>query len=452
MNLFQEVINKLHSPVIALVGRPNVGKSTLFNRILGRKMAVVHDQPGVTRDRIYGTAKVDKRSFTVIDTGGLDLSPSDNITANVKLQVESALKEADDIILVVDVVEGLTPWDMEVADVLRKSEKPIYVAANKADNPQRIDHSLEFYNLGLGNPFPVSAIHGLGINELLEEILLQFPETEANQQVEKPIRIAVVGKPNVGKSSLINAILGEERLIVDSKPGTTRDAVNITFKRDGILYEIVDTAGMRRENKIFDDVERFSVKKAIHSIQHSDVTWMVMDATQKPGQQDKEVSSYIARHGKACIFVINKWDLVEKDHRTFDMFCKDIRDEMALLDYVPIISVSALDKTRVYKILELTQLIFAEYSMRITTHTLNKVFQNIMNDYQPPMVSGRKPSPKYITQASTNPPTFVIFTSYPDLVKLPYKRYIENRLREAFGFKGVPIVLKFTSSGKLNNH
>lgn len=435
----------MRNPVIALVGRPNVGKSTLFNRILGHKKAVVHDRPGVTRDRIYGNVEVENRSFTVIDTGGLDLSPSDNITANVKLQVEAALKEADAIILVVDVVEGLTTWDMEVADALKKSEKPVYIAANKADNLERMNHAIEFYNLGLGNPFPISAIHGLGINELLEEILSKFPESEAVQQAEKAIRIAVVGKPNVGKSSLVNAILGEERLIVDSEPGTTRDAVNITFKRNGILYEIVDTAGMRRQNKIFDDVERFSVKKAIHSIQHSDVTWMVLDATQKPGQQDKEVSSYIARHGKACIFVINKWDLVEKDHRTFDMFCKDIRAEMALLDYVPIISVSALDRTRVFKILELTQLIYAEYSMRITTHTLNKVFQDIMSEYQPPMVSGKKPSPKYITQASTNPPTFIIFTSYPDLIKSPYRRYIENRLREAFGFQGVPIILKFTS-------
>ncbi len=442
---------KLRNPVIALVGRPNVGKSTLFNRILGRKMAVVHDRPGVTRDRIYGIAEMDDRNFTIIDTGGLDLSPSDSISANVKLQVEAALKEADAIILVVDVVEGLTPWDMEVADALRKSEKPIYIAANKADNPQRMEHALEFYNLGLGNPFPVSAIHGLGVNELLEEILSEFPLSGIDQQTEKAIRIAVVGKPNVGKSSLINAILGEDRLIVDSEPGTTRDAVNITFKRNGILYEIVDTAGMRRQNKIFDDIEKFSVQKAIHSIQHSDVTWMVLDATQKPGQQDKEVSSYIARHGKASIFVINKWDLVEKDHRTFDTFCKDIREEMALLDYVPIISVSALDKTRIFKILELTQIIFAEYSMRITTHTLNKVFQKIISEYQPPLVSGKKPSPKYITQTSTNPPTFIIFTSYPDLIKSPYKRYIENRLREAFGFQGVPIMLKFTSSGKANS-
>lgn len=435
----------MDKPVIALVGRPNVGKSTLFNKIIGRNLAVVHDRPGITRDRIHADARLDSRHFVVIDTGGFDLSPDDDLIASVKAQVEAALDEADAIILVVDVVEGMTTWDMEIADALKKSAKPVYVAVNKADNPERTDNAIEFHGLGLGDLFPISALHGFGVIELLEEVLSKLPEFTEEQE-EKPIRIAVVGRPNVGKSSLVNAILGEERVIVDPQPGTTRDSINITFSRDSVNFEIVDTAGMRRRKKIFDDVERSSVGKAIQSIRQSDVTWMVLDATQQPGQQDKEISSYIARHGKACIFVMNKWDLVEKDHHTFDEFCKYIRREMALLDYVPILSVSALEGLRVDRLLELTQIIFAEYSMRITTHTLNKAFATIINEYQHPIVSGKRPSPKYITQVSTNPPTFAVFTTYPELIKPSYERYLINRLRKSFGFHGAPIMIKFLST------
>lgn len=440
----------LDKPVIALVGRPNVGKSTLFNRIVGRNLTVVHDRPGITRDRIYADAKWNSKSFVIIDTGGLDLSPKDDLIANVKKQVEIAINEASAIILVVDVIEGMTSWDMEVADALKRSNRPVYIAANKADNVGRAESALEFYGLGLGVPFPVSAIHGIGINELLSEVLSNVVRSTEELRTERPIRIAVVGRPNVGKSSLVNAVLGEERVIVDPRPGTTRDAINIMFSRDGVNFEIVDTAGMRRRKKIFDDVERSSVSKAIRSINQSDVTWMVLDATQPPGQQDKEISSYIARQGKACIFVMNKWDLVEKDHKTFDEFCRYIREEMALLDYVPVISVSALNGLRVNKVLELTQVIFAEYSTRVTTHTLNKAFRAIISEYQHPVVSGKRPSPKYITQVSTNPPTFAVFTTYPDLITPHYERYLINRLRESFGFQGSPIVIKFRSAKKKN--
>jgi GTP-binding protein len=436
----------LDKPVIALVGRPNVGKSTLFNRIVHRNLAVVHNRPGVTRDRLHAEATFNDKSFVVIDTGGLDLSPTDDLIASVKTQVDIAVKEADAIILVVDVVDGVTSWDVEVGNRLRKSGKPIYVAVNKSDNFKRVDNSIEFCELGFGDPFPISALHGLGVDDLLEKVLSGLPEVENKLEIERPIRIAVVGRPNVGKSSLVNAILGEERVIVDSRPGTTRDAINIRFRKDGMDFEIIDTAGMRRRKKIFDEVESSSVGKAIESIRRSDVTWVVLDATQEPSQQDKEIASYIDRQGKASIFVMNKWDLVEKDHKTFDEFCKYIRADIALLDYVPILSISAKDNLRVNKILDLTQSIFTEYSTRVTTHTLNKAFGDIITEIPPPSVSGKRPSPKYITQVLTNPPTFVIFTTYPELIKPPYKRYLINRFRELFGFQGSPIMLKFRST------
>jgi len=438
----------LKKPVIALVGRPNVGKSTLFNRIIRKNQAVVHDRPGVTRDRIYADATFNDRKFVVIDTGGLDLSPYDDLIANVKAQIDIAINEADAIIFVVDVVDGLTSWDLNIADKLRKSGKPIYLAINKVDNLKRNDDAIEFNKLGFRDVFSISAIHGIGVDDLLEEILFPLPKVSEESDTTKPIKIAVVGRPNVGKSSIVNAILGEERTIVDSRPGTTRDAINIRFRRDGVDYEIVDTAGMRKRKKIFDEVESASISKAIQAIRQSDVTWLVLDATQQPGQQDKEISSYIAEHGKACIFVINKWDLVEKDHKTFDEFSKFIRTDMALFDYVPIISVSALDNLRIKKILDLTQVIFAEYSTRIPTSALNKAFSEVTSEFSHPLVSGKRPMPKYITQVSTNPPTFVIFTSYPELIKQPYKRFIENRLRESFGFQGSPIVLHFRSTKK----
>jgi GTP-binding protein len=436
----------LDKPVVALVGRPNVGKSTLFNRIIGRNVAVVHDRPGVTRDRIYADAEHDSKSFVVVDTGGLDLSPDDDLIAMVKAQVNTALSEADAIVVVVDVAEGMTPWDAEIADALRVSGKPIYVAANKADNPKRADNAVEFYELGLGDPFPISAIHGIGIHELLDEIVFNLPEVAEEVREESLIKIAVVGRPNVGKSSLVNAVLGEERVIVDPRPGTTRDAVNITFHRDGSSFEIVDTAGMRRRRKIFDDLERSSVGKAIQSIRKSDVTWLVIDATQHIGQQDKRISSYIAGQGRACILVVNKWDLVEKDHRTFDEFCDTIRWEAPLLDYVPILSTSALTGLRINSLLELTQVIFAEYSTRVTTHMLNNAFRSIISQNQHPTVAGKRPSPKYITQVSTGPPTFAVFTTYPELIRPHYEKYLVNQLRQQFGFQGAPIRIKFLST------
>ena len=423
-----------------------MGKSTLFNRIIGRNLAVVHGQPGVTRDRIYADAEWDNRSFAVVDTGGLDLSPDDHLIARVKAQVDIALTEAHAIVVVVDVAEGITPWDAEIADALRASKKPIYVAANKADNPKRADDAVEFYALGLGDPFPMSAIHGIGVDDLLDEVVFNLPEMAEEATSESAIKIAVVGRPNVGKSSLVNAVLGEERVIVDPRPGTTRDAVNITFRRDASSFEIVDTAGMRRRNKIFDDVERSSVGKALQSIRRSDITWLLIDATQPIGQQDKKVSSFIARRGKACILVANKWDLVEKDERTFDEFCELIRWQAPLLDYVPILSSSALTGLRVNKLLELTQMIFAEYSMRVTTSALNSAFRVIISQSRPPMVAGKRPSPKYITQVSTEPPTFVVFTTYPRLIQPHYERYLINQIREEFGFQGAPIRMKFLST------
>jgi len=436
----------LGKPVVALVGRPNVGKSTLFNRIIGRNLAVVHDTPGVTRDRIYADAEWEDKSFVVVDTGGLDLTPEDDLIAMVRSQVNTALSEADAVILVVDVDEGMTPWDSEVADALRASKSPVYVAANKADNDQRAGNAVEFYVLGLGDPYPVSAIHGIGMDKLLDEVVFNLPETAEKEATATPIRIAVVGRPNVGKSSIVNAVLGEDRVIVDPRPGTTRDAVNITFQRDASAFEIVDTAGMRRRKKIFDDVEISSVGKAIQSIRRSDITWLVIDAMQGIEQQDKKISSFIAKQGRACILVVNKWDLPEKDERTFDEFCEDIRWKAPLLDYVPILSTSALTGLRVDRLLELTQVIFAEYSTRVATSLLNRVFRAIVNEHRPPMSGGKRPALKYITQVSVAPPTFAIFTTYPERIHPSYERYLVNQLREQFGFEGAPIRVKFLSS------
>lgn len=436
----------MSKPVVALVGRPNVGKSTLFNRIIRRNLAVVHNQPGVTRDRIHADAEWNDRSFTIVDTGGLDMSPEDDLIASVKSQVNTALNEADAIILVVDVADGPTPWDLEVAERLRGSKKPVYLAANKADNNKRADDAVEFYGLALGDPFPVSAIHGIGLNELLDEVTFNLPETTEVEPGEIPIQIAVVGRPNVGKSSLVNAVLGEERVIVDSKPGTTRDAINITFHRDASSFELVDTAGMRRRTKIFDDVERSSVGKAIQSIRRSDITWLVIDSTQNIEHQDKRISSFIAKEGRACIIIANKWDLVDKDHRTFDEFCAELRWQAPLLDYIPILSTSALTGLRTNRLLELTQIIFAEYSTRVTTHLLNKAFRTIVSEYTHPMVSNKRPNLKYITQVETCPPTFAVFTTYPERIRPDYERYLVNSLREEFGFQGSPIKVKFLSS------
>ena len=423
-----------------------MGKSTLFNRIIRRNLAVVHDRPGVTRDRIYADAVWEDKDFVVVDTGGLDLSPDDDLIARVREQVDTALNEADAILFMVDVAEGVTPWDAEVADELRGAKKPVYLVVNKADNLKRIDDAVEFYELGLGDPIPVSAIHGRGISDLLDEVVFNLPETTEEESEENPIRIAVVGRPNVGKSSLVNAVLGEERVIVDPRPGTTRDAINITFHRDASSFEIVDTAGMRRRAKIFDDLEKSSVGKAIESIRRSDITWLVIDATQNIEQQDKKISAFIARQGRACIIIANKWDLVEKDHRTFDEFCNELRWQAPRLDYVPILSTSALTGLRTNRLLELTQIIFAEYSTRVATPLLNRAFRFIISGYSHPMVSGRRPIPKYITQVSTAPPTFAVFTTYPERIRPDYESYLINRLREEFGFQGAPIKLKFLST------
>jgi len=423
-----------------------VGKSTLFNRIIGRNLAVVHNRPGVTRDRIYADTIRDDRGFRVVDTGGLDLSPDDDLIESVKTQVHTALNEADAIIFVVDVAEGMIPWDVEVAGLLRASKKPVYVAANKADNAKRAENTVEFYALGLGDPFPISAVNGTGVADLMDEVMAHLPEMTEVEEKEDLIRIAVVGRPNVGKSSLVNAVLGEERVLVDPRPGTTRDAINITFHRDSVGFEIVDTAGMRRRTKIFDDVERSSVGKAIESIRRSDITWLVIDSTRDIGQQDKKISSYIAKQGIACILIANKWDLVEKDHKTFDEYSENLRWQAPLLDYVPILSASAVTGLRVNKLLELTQIIFSEYSTRVTTHILNKAFRSIIAENQHPMVSGRRPTAKYITQVSIKPPTFAVFTTYPEKIQPHYERYLVNQLRDYFGFQGSPIKMKFLST------
>lgn len=441
----------MKSVCVAIVGRPNVGKSSLFNKILGKQVSIVHDRPGVTRDRLYAQTEWRNTAFLLIDTGGLNLLPDDGIIEQVKVQVEVALSEASVIIFVVDAKEGLTPADFEIADLLRKTEKRVILVVNKSDNPKRHQESMEFYQLGLGEIFPISAIHGHGVPELLDEVVASLPQAVtltdetvgAHDLGPKSLKMAVIGKPNVGKSSLINAILGQERVIVDHRPGTTRDAVNISFQRDGCNFEFVDTAGMRRKNRIVDDLEKSSVGKAIKSIKESDITWLIIDAAQGPGHQDKTIAGFIMDEGKACILVVSKWDLVEKDNKTYDLYQEALMAELPFLDYVPAFFVSAVTKQRIYKLLELSQHIYREYSMRAPTHLLNESLEQITLRRQHPTVSGKRVHLKYMTQVGTCPPTFLTFTNWPNLIDPAYERYLIHRLRERFGFYGSPIRIEY---------
>jgi len=418
----------MSKPIVAIVGRPNVGKSSLFNRLIKKRIAVVHDIPGVTRDRIYADVNYHDRTFTLVDTGGLVPFPDDDLIDLVRLQAQTAIDEAEVILFVVDVIEGLTPQDMIIAEILRKTQKPVFVVANKADNPNLDYGAMEFYQLGLDDPIPVSAIHNTGTEDLLNEVVFalpppsSLPSTEGSE--EGRVKIAVVGRPNAGKSSLINAILGEERVIVDSKPGTTRDAVNMTFHRDGVSFELIDTAGLRRKSRITDELEQYSISRAIRGVRESDIAWLVLDVTREISQQDKAIANFIADRGKACILAVTKWDLVEKDNDTYNQYMAGLQYELPHLSYVPVLFVSAVTRQRVMKLLDLSLMINREYSMRIPTHELNVALSKATSAHQHPIVEGKRPSLKYITQVDIRPPTFVIFTNHPTGIRPDYESYL----------------------------
>ncbi|MDE0299455.1 MAG: ribosome biogenesis GTPase Der [Candidatus Poribacteria bacterium] len=434
-------------PVVAIVGRPNVGKSSLFNCITKKRIAVVHDEPGVTRDRNYADVDWGDFRFTIVDTGGLDLDPDDSLIDSVQFQVENAIDEAAVILFVVDAQTGILAQDLVVADKLRGADKPILVVVNKSDNERLRNAGSEFYELGLAEPFYVSCAHNRGIGELLDEVTLNLPapDTEVSEP-PRSIKIAIVGRPNVGKSSIINTILGEERMIVDHCPGTTRDAVNIRFVYDNIPFELTDTAGMRRRSAIDDELEEVIVQRAIRSIRQSDIAWLILDATQEVARQDKVIASFIARQGVASILGVNKWDLIQKDNMTHGTFVEEIYRQLPQLTYVPAVFTSAETGQRVRKLLELSLTVHREYCTRVPTHALNELLLQLKSAHQPPRAGKVRPTLKYMTQIRTEPPTFLIFARYPNKISQPYESYLINGIRDAFGFHGTPIRIYYRSS------
>lgn len=428
-------------PVVAVVGRPNVGKSTLFNHLIGKRKAIVEDVPGVTRDRLYDNTDWAGREFIIIDTGGIRFEEGDIFAREVKLQAELAIDEADVIIFVLDARQGLSPEDEQVADILRRSGKPVVLAANKVENFDRQLDYYEFYNLGLGEPIPVSAMHGLNTNDLLDHVIAHFAPTKDYEEDDNAIKIAIIGRPNVGKSSLVNAFLGEQRVIVSDIPGTTRDAIDTPFRYNNTDYILIDTAGIRRKSRIKEATEKYSVIRALKSIERADVVLIMLDATEGVSEQDQRIAGYAHEAGKANIIVVNKWDLVEKDGHTMNKFDKDIREDLKFLAYAPIMYVSALTKKRIFKVLELVDFVVEQHNRRINTAELNRVVNEAMMLNPLPGGGGKKVKIYYATQVRTAPPTFVFFANQPDAVHFSYLRYLENVLRQNFGFEGSPIRL-----------
>ncbi|MHB8124180.1 MAG: ribosome biogenesis GTPase Der [Desulfitobacteriaceae bacterium] len=428
-------------PVVAVVGRPNVGKSTLFNRIAGGLVAIVENRPGVTRDRLYRNAEWLGRKFTLIDTGGIEFKDeSTSIPAQMRRQAEIAMEEADVIILVVDAQLPPTLDDELIAQTLRRSGKPIILAANKIENFAKIDSQIyEYYCLGVGEPIPISAVHGMNTGDLLDMVISYFPKGEEEEYDPDIIRIAVIGRPNVGKSSLVNTLLGEERVIVSNIPGTTRDAIDTPFEREGKHYILIDTAGMRRKGRIEELTEQYSVVRSLRAVDRADVILMLLDAPQGITEQDKKIAGYAHEAGKGIILTINKWDLIEKDDKTMKKFDKQVREELSFMLYAPTIYVSALTGQRVTKIIELVDFVAEQNSTRLSTSTLNTLLREWVHLNPPPTDKGRRLKILYATQVGVKPPTFVFFVNDPELMHFSYKRYLENQVRQHFGFEGSPI-------------
>lgn len=429
----------MSNPIVAIVGRPNVGKSTLFNRIVGGRVAIVEDTPGVTRDRLYQNAEWSGRSFTLVDTGGLDFRDEGEIIKGVRRQAELAINEADLVLFVVDARHGLTPVDEEVAELIRRSARPAILVANKVENFKSVDQIYDFCRLGIGDPLPVSAAEGLNTGDLLDKLVMLLPPAAEDEYAPDVIKIAVIGRPNVGKSSLVNSILGEDRVIVSTIPGTTRDAIDTPFERDGRHYVIIDTAGMRRKSKIDVPTERYSVYRALRAADRSDVVLVVLDASAGVTEQDKRICGYAHDGGKAIVLIVNKWDLVEKDHRTLDRYTGDIRRELGFIQYAPLVFTSALTGKRVQKVLELVDFVAEHHSARISTPDLNTLIREAVLKNPPPSDKGRRLKVLYATQAGVKPPKFVLFVNDPELMHFSYLRYLENQLRSAYGYEGTPL-------------
>lgn len=428
----------MSNPTIAIVGRPNVGKSTIFNRIAGERISIVEDTPGVTRDRIYARGEWLGREFSIIDTGGIELS-DEPFMEQIKHQAEIAIEEADVIIFVTSGREGVTNADEAVAKILYKSSKPVVLAVNKVDNPEMRSEVYEFYNLGLGDPFPVSGSHSLGMGDLLDEAVKHFQD-EADAEEDGVIKFSLIGRPNVGKSSLINAILGEDRVIVSEIEGTTRDAIDTNFvSEDGQKYLMIDTAGMRKRGKVYENTEKYSVMRAMRAIDRSDVVLMILNGEEGIREQDKRIAGYAHEAGRGIVIVVNKWDLVEKETNTLRDFEKEIRESFVYLDYAPIIFVSAVTKQRLKQLPELISEVSYNQNLRVPSAVLNDVIMDAVAINPTPTDKGKRLKIFYATQVAVKPPTFVIFVNEEELMHFSYARFLENQIRRAFTFEGTPI-------------
>ncbi len=430
----------MKKPVVAIIGRPNVGKSTLFNKIVGSRISIVDDTPGVTRDRIYMEAEWNGKEFLMIDTGGIEAG-DDVIVSGMRHQAELAISQADVLLLMTNVHDGLVAADADVAAMLQKSGKPVLLVVNKVDNIGKPPMELyEFYNLGLGDPWPVSSIHGLGVGDLLDEIVARFPEqNDEDEDDEDILKIALVGKPNVGKSSLINKILGEERVIVSNIAGTTRDAIDARVTRGGREYMFIDTAGMRKRSKVEEGIEHYSVIRSLAAVDRSDVCVIMIDANEGVTEQDTKIAGYAHEQGKGCVICVNKWDLVEKDGKTMDQFRKKVAEGLSFMQYAPVVFISALTGQRIDRLFELVNFVREQNTMRIRTGALNDVLNEATMRVQPPSDKGKRLKIYYITQASTAPPTFVLFVNNRQLAHFSYIRYLENQIRGVFGLEGTPV-------------
>lgn len=428
-------------PIVAIVGRPNVGKSTLFNIFANSRISIVEDTPGVTRDRLYADTEWLDNEFMMVDTGGIEIMNTDKIAVSIRQQAQIAIAEADVILFVCDARAGITHEDAEVAKMLRQSKKPIVLAINKADSPKQEMEIFEFYNLGIGEPIPVSAANHLGLGDLLDAVVEKFPETSAYSEDgnEDEIKVALIGRPNVGKSSIFNTLVGEERSIVSDVAGTTRDAIDTPVIREGQKFLFIDTAGMRRKARIDEPIEKYSIIRSLRAVDRSDVVLMVIDAIDGVTEQDKKIAGYAHEAGKGIVLVVNKWDLYDKDNTSTLRYTENLRRELVFMQYAPVVFVSAMTKQRIHRLPEVIHYVAEQNAMRISTSVLNQVVEDAIAINPPPTEKGQRLKILYATQVKIKPPTFVIFVNEPEIMHFSYQRYLENKLREAFGFEGTPL-------------
>lgn len=428
-------------PIVAIVGRPNVGKSTLFNIFANSRISIVEDTPGVTRDRLYADTEWLDNEFMMVDTGGIEIMNTDKIAVSIRQQAQIAIAEADVILFVCDARAGITHEDAEVAKMLRQSKKPIVLAINKADSPKQEMEIFEFYNLGIGEPIPVSAANHLGLGDLLDAVVEKFPETSAYGEDgnEDEIKVALIGRPNVGKSSIFNTLVGEERSIVSDVAGTTRDAIDTPVIREGQKFLFIDTAGMRRKARIDEPIEKYSIIRSLRAVDRSDVVLMVIDAIDGVTEQDKKIAGYAHEAGKGIVLVVNKWDLYDKDNTSTLRYTENLRRELVFMQYAPVVFVSAMTKQRIHRLPEVIHYVAEQNAMRISTSVLNQVVEDAIAINPPPTEKGQRLKILYATQVKIKPPTFVIFVNEPEIMHFSYQRYLENTLREAFGFEGTPL-------------